>query len=68
LADEHSLIQTASKAKKAEGLLDNELFNEASPDLSAPISRRGSKTQLKTEGRERCSSPFNVIGKVRDHQ
>jgi hypothetical protein len=68
LADEHSLIQTVSKAKKAEGLLKDELLTEAFAGLETAYIEAWRKTTIEdVQGREKLFLAINVIAKVRDH-
>lgn len=68
MSDENSLDQAATKALRAQELLDNELLTEAFATLEANYTSAWRATTIDdVSGREKLFLAINIVGKVRDH-
>ena len=66
--DETRLGETAAKAVRAQGLLDDELLSEAFKGLEDSYSAAWRATAIDdVSGREKLFLAINIVGKVRDH-
>jgi hypothetical protein len=68
MSDESKLEQAATKAVRAQHLLDNELLAEAFKGLEDSYTAAWRATTIDDAGaREKLFLAINIVGKVRDH-
>lgn len=68
MIDEDELSRMASKAVRAQNLLDNEMLAEAFKTLEDTYSRAWRNTLIEdVSGREKLFLAINIVGKVRDN-
>jgi hypothetical protein len=68
MIDEDALSQAASKANRAQNLLDNELLTEAFKALEDTYTAAWRATLVhQVDDREKLFLAINIVGKVRDH-
>jgi hypothetical protein len=66
--DETKLGETATKAMRAQDLLDDELLSEAFEGLEQTYTAAWRATGIEDVGaREKLFLAINIVGKVRDH-
>lgn len=68
MTDEAGLDQAATKALRAQDLLDNEILTEAFDNLETSYVTAWRATAVDdVTGREKLFLAINIVGKVRDH-
>jgi hypothetical protein len=68
MTDEIALQRAATKAARAQGLLEDELLAEAFTSLESAYTNAWRSTTIDdVTGREKLFLAINVVGKVRDH-
>jgi hypothetical protein len=68
MSDENTLERAATKAVRAEALLDDEILNAAFDTLEESyIAAWRATTVDDAAGREKLFLAVNIVGKVRDH-
>lgn len=68
MIDQDELSRTATKAMRAQNLLDNELLQEAFKVLEDSYTAAWRATTVhQVDDREKLFLAINIVGKVRDH-
>lgn len=68
MTDEDALSRAATRAVRAQSLLDNELLLEAFSGLEDAYTKAWRATTIEdVSGREKLFLAINIVGKVRDH-
>lgn len=68
MIDESKLQRDATRAARAQSLLENDLFNEAIATIEADLVKAWKATPPRdTDGRERCWSAIQQLGKIKGY-
>lgn len=68
MVDEVQLARDNERARKAQELLDNPLFNEAIATIEADLIKAWKATPARdTEGRERCWTAVQQVGNIKGY-
>lgn len=68
MVDETKLARDNERARKAQELLDNPLFNEAIETIEADLIKAWKATPARdTEGRERCWTAVQQVGNIKGY-
>ena len=66
MVDEHKLLRDQARAVGAQALLENDLFNEALESIERDLIAAWKATPARdTDGRERCWSAIQQLGKIK---
>jgi len=66
VVDEHKLLRDQARAVGAQALLENDLFNEALESIERDLIAAWKATPARdTDGRERCWSAIQQLGKIK---